>query len=126
MESISLTTLADEQLAQARQAHSGRAAHTIHGGHALELRQTVVALAAGQGLAEHDSPGEATLQVLRGHVRLTAGDEAWDGRAGDYVTIPPSRHALESVEDSVVILTVVKTIPSAQRAPVAGGYTART
>ncbi|OBI44356.1 LuxR family transcriptional regulator [Mycobacterium kyorinense] len=113
MDSVSLTSLAAEQLAKAREAHSGRAAHTIHGGHALELRQTVLALLSGQELAEHDSPGEATLQVLQGHVRLTAGDEAWEGKTGDHVTIPPRRHALESLEDSVIILTVVKNIPSA-------------
>ncbi len=113
MESVSLTDIAAEQLAAARQAHSGRASHTIHGGHALELRQTVVALASGHELAEHDSPGEATLQVLEGHVRLTAGDETWEGRSGDYVTIPARRHSLRSLEDSVVVLTVVKNIPSA-------------
>ncbi|MGH3523751.1 MAG: cupin domain-containing protein [Mycobacterium sp.] len=113
MDSISLTGVAAEQLTAAQNAHSGRAAHTIHGGHALELRQTLVALVAGRELAEHDSPGEATLQVLQGHVRLTAGDDAWEGKVGDYVTIPPRRHALQSLEDSVVMLTVVKNVPPA-------------
>ena len=113
MESISLTGLASEKLAEAGRSHSGRAAHTIHGGHALELRQTVVALASGRELAEHDSPGEATLQVLEGHVRLIAGDDTWEGAPGDYVTIPPRRHALLALDDSVVVLTVVKDIPSA-------------
>ncbi len=47
MESISLTSLAAEKLAEAQQTHSGRAAHTIHGGHTHELRQTVLALLAG-------------------------------------------------------------------------------
>jgi quercetin dioxygenase-like cupin family protein len=112
MDSISLTSLATQQLTEARQAHSGRASHTIHGGHASELRQTVVALASGHELAEHDSPGEATLQVLQGHVRLTAGDGAWEGTTGDYVTIPSRRHSLRSLEDSVVMLTVVKNVPS--------------
>jgi quercetin dioxygenase-like cupin family protein len=113
MDSVSLTSLATEQLNQARQAHSGRASHTIHGGHTLELRQTMMALASGHELAEHDSPGEATLQVLQGHVRLSAGDDIWEGRAGDYVTIPSRRHSLLSLHDSVVVLTVVKNIPSA-------------
>jgi len=113
MESISLTTLGSEKLAEAKQSHSGRAAHTIHGGHTHELRQTVLALLAGHDLSEHDSPGEATLQVLHGHVRLTAGDDAWDGKAGDYVAIPPQRHALHAVDDSVVILTVLKSQPGA-------------
>jgi quercetin dioxygenase-like cupin family protein len=116
MESISLTSLAAElltKLAEAQQSHSGRAAHTIHGGHTHELRQTVLALLAGHDLSEHDSPGEATLQVLQGHVRLTAGADAWDGKTGDYVAIPDQRHALHAVEDSVVMLTVLKTIPGA-------------
>jgi hypothetical protein len=47
MESTSLTALADEQLAVARHAHSGRAAHTIHGGHDHPLRQTLLSLAQG-------------------------------------------------------------------------------
>ncbi|WP_445160910.1 cupin domain-containing protein [Mycobacterium sp. Dal123C01] len=114
MESISLTSLATEKLAEARQSHSGRAAHTIHGGHTHELRQTVLALLADHDLSEHDSPGEATLQVLQGHVRLTAGADSWDGRTGDYVAIPPQRHALHAVEDSVIILTVLKSQPGAE------------
>lgn len=113
MESISLTSLATEQLNQAREAHSGRASHTIHGGHTHELRQTVMALLAGRELAEHDSPGQASLQVLTGHVRLTAGDDSWDGKTGDYVVIPPKRHSLQALDDSVVLLTVFKSLPSA-------------
>ena len=111
MESISLVDMAEEKLTLARQAHSGRAAHTIHGGHDHELRQTVLALAAGHELAEHDSPGEATLQVLRGHVRLSANTDVWEGKSGDFVTIPPDRHALAAIQDSVVLLTVVAQLP---------------
>ncbi|SOX53357.1 24 cupin domain-containing protein [Mycobacterium ahvazicum] len=111
MESISLTSLATEKLAEARQSHSGRAAHTIHGGHDHELRQTVLALLADHDLSEHDSPGEATLQVLQGHVRLTTGSDSWEGKTGDHVAIPPQRHALHAVEDSVIMLTVLKSIP---------------
>jgi quercetin dioxygenase-like cupin family protein len=111
MESISLDDLATEKLAEAQQAHSGRSAHTIYGGHTHELRQTLVALRAGEALAEHESPGEATLQVLRGRVRLTAGEHTWEGGAGDYVPVPLERHALDSLEDSVIILTVAKRIP---------------
>ena len=114
MESISLTRLAADKLAEAKKLNSGRAAHTIHGGHTHELRQTVLALLAGHDLSEHDSPGEATLQVLLGHVRVTTGDDAWEGKTGDYVAIPRERHALHAVEDSVIMLTVLKSIVADQ------------
>ncbi len=114
MESISLTALASEKLAEAKQSHSGRAAHTVHGGHDHELRQTVLALLAGHDLSEHDGPAQATLQVLQGHVRLSVGDADWEGRTGDYVAIPAARHSLHAVDDSVIMLTVLKTIPSAK------------
>jgi quercetin dioxygenase-like cupin family protein len=107
MESISLTELVDEQLDLARAAHSGRAALTIHGGHDHSLRQTVIALAAGHELGEHASSGEATLQVLRGHVRLNVGEDSCDGSTGDYLVIPAQRHALLAIDDSAVLLTVL-------------------
>lgn len=106
MQSISLTTLADEQLRAARQAASGRSAHTIHGGHQHALRQTLLALAAGRSLDEHDNPGEATLQVLSGQVRLVTATQAWEGTTGDYLVIPTERHSLTALDDAAVILTV--------------------
>lgn len=107
MPGSSLTELAAELTATARQGHSGRAAHTVYGGRTHQLRQTMIALADGHELAEHESPGEATLQVLAGRVRLSADATTWDGAAGDLVAIPPTKHALAALEDAVVLLTVV-------------------
>ena len=107
MESISLSQLADEQLATARSSNSGRAAHTVHGGHEHQLRQTLIAMAGGRDLSEHQSPGETTLQVLRGNVRLTTADDAWDGHEGDLLVVPRERHGLHAVDDSVILLTVL-------------------
>ena len=106
MHKESLTALVRDHLATASAASSGRSAHTIHGGHEHPLRQTLIALRAGSHLDEHESPGEATLQVLHGRVTLVAGDDRSDGAVGDLITIPETRHALEAVEDSVVLLTV--------------------
>ncbi|MGH3459074.1 cupin domain-containing protein [Aeromicrobium sp.] len=106
MNEHSLTALADELLDSTRSSGSGRAAVTVYGGQKHELRQTLIALAGGRALGEHDSPGEATLQVLRGEVRLHAGDESWHGAEGSYVHIPPRRHDLEALTDAVVLLTV--------------------
>jgi quercetin dioxygenase-like cupin family protein len=104
----SLTALGREQLELARAASSGRSAHTVFGGHEHVLHQTLIALAAGHGLDEHDSPGDATLHVLLGRVRLRAGSDSWDGTAGDLLIVPTTRHALDALEDSAVLLTVGK------------------
>jgi quercetin dioxygenase-like cupin family protein len=106
MQKMSLDALAKEHLDRARSASAGRSAETVFGGHEHTLRQTLVALTAETTLAEHESPGEATLQVLSGRVRLSAGELAWDGRTGDFIVIPPTRHDLRALEDAVVLLTV--------------------
>jgi len=108
MEKFSLTALARQQLELAQDASSGRSASTVYGGHEHVLRQTVIALAAGQRLEEHENPGEATVHVLHGRVRLAAGDTSWEGSAGDLLVVPPSRHSLEALEAAAVLLTVAK------------------
>jgi quercetin dioxygenase-like cupin family protein len=61
------------------------------------LRQTLIALPAG-----------ASLIVLRGRVHLRADEDGWEGRTGDLLVIPPARHTLDAIEDSVAVLTVAK------------------
>jgi quercetin dioxygenase-like cupin family protein len=102
----SLTALAHEHLERAETASSGRSAATVYGGHEHVLRQTLIALAAGQQLEEHESPGEATLQVLAGRVRLRAGESSWEAATGELLVVPDARHALEALEASAVLLTV--------------------
>lgn len=65
-----LNALADEHLAAARTSAHGRSAHLLL--HEEPLRQTVIALTSGSALDEHNAPPAASLQVLRGTVRLTA------------------------------------------------------
>jgi quercetin dioxygenase-like cupin family protein len=108
MEKSSLTALTRQQLTIARQACSGRSAKTVYGGHEHVLRQTLIALAAGHRLDEHDNPGEATVYVLHGRVRLSAGDVGWEGFPGDLLIVPAARHTLDALEDSAVLLTVAK------------------
>jgi len=108
MQKFSLDAISREQLAKAAAAGSGRGAETVYGGHERSLRQTVIALSSGRSLAEHENPGEATVLVLDGRVRLSSGTVSWDGRRGDLLVIPQARHALEALTDAVVLLTVVK------------------
>ena len=107
MQKTSLTALARAELETASRATSGRGSKTVYGGHEHQLRQTVIALRAGRSLADHDNQGEATVQVLQGRVRLTTTTESWEGTAGDHVAIPPVRHGLAALDDSVILLTVV-------------------
>ena len=44
MESTSLTRLAEEQLALARESNSGRASVTVFGGREHDMRQTLIVL----------------------------------------------------------------------------------
>lgn len=108
MNKISLEAVAREQRKRAAAADSGRSAETVFGGHEKSLRQTVIAMNAGVGLAEHESPGEATVLVLSGRVELRSKDVTWAGRTGDLLTVPEDRHSLHALEDSTVLLTVAK------------------
>lgn len=106
MTATSLTALADELLVEARTHSSGRSARTVRGHSEHSLRHTVIALTAGSHLSDHESPGEATLQVLRGVVRLTCDGGEWTGAEGDLTDIPDVRHGLIADTDSAVLLTV--------------------
>lgn len=108
MQKISVEALARQQLEAALSSSSGRAADTVYGGHEKILRQSVMAMAAGTRLSEHQNPGDATVFVIRGCVRLLAGEESWQGKAGDLLIVPPGLHSLEAEEDSTFLFTVAK------------------
>src|SRR6202035_53902 len=119
MQKLSLDALARELLGRAAAGErpgDSRESRTVVGGHEKALRQTVIALAKDAALAEHVSPGEATIIVLRGRVTLTAGTESWEGREGDLLILPDAPHSLTALADSAVLLTVAKLPLPAQSA----------
>lgn len=104
-----LSQLANQLLDKARSVDSGRAAQGIYSG--KYLRQALLTLTAGSKLAEHDSPPEATLQVLQGRVVLSSAEESWDLSESDFVEIPPQRHSVTAREDSAFLLTIRTAVP---------------
>ncbi|WP_353950217.1 LuxR family transcriptional regulator [Knoellia sp. S7-12] len=101
---VMLADLASRLLESARDHHSQRAAETINSG--PSMRATVIALAAGAELAEHESPPAATLQVIVGRTELRSARQTWLVHEGEIVAIPAERHALSAITDAVVLLTV--------------------
>src|SRR5690606_39178233 len=99
-------------LASARASTARRASSTVYGGPDLRLRQTAMALLAGAELGEHESPPEATLQVLVGRVRLSGAGRGWELSASGLLPIPPERHSLAALEDSVILLSVLRPAAS--------------
>jgi quercetin dioxygenase-like cupin family protein len=108
MQKLSLDALARELVEKAAAAPGGHSAKTVCGGHEKVLRQTVIAMTEGSELREHENPGEATLLVLLGRVLLRTARVSWQGRRGNLIVIPDSRHSLEATENAAVLLTVAK------------------
>ncbi|MEU9982293.1 cupin [Streptomyces sp. NPDC050856] len=100
-----LNALADEHLAAAHQNEHGRSANLIL--RDQPLRQTVIALTAGTSLDEHNTPPAASLQVLRGVVKVTAQSGETELTSGSLYLLPPERHGLTAVTDAAVLLTAV-------------------
>jgi quercetin dioxygenase-like cupin family protein len=114
MSTVDVDQLSAELLDRAARGSAHRAASTLP--HPVDgLRQTLIALLGGAELGAHESPGPASLLVLRGRVRLLAGEETVELGAHEFTPIPDRRHSLHAEEDSVVLLSVA--IP--EQAPLA-------
>lgn len=109
MHKPNLDAVARELSVRAAQSTNGRAAETLYGGHERALRQTLLAMQEGTELSEHENPGNATILVLSGRVELRAGDVTWEGRQGDLLTIPDSRHSVIALTAATFLLSVAKS-----------------
>jgi quercetin dioxygenase-like cupin family protein len=103
--SSTLEDLSRKHLDIARDDAHGRSADIlVHDG---PLRQTLVAIVAGTGLGEHNSPPAASMLVLSGRVKVTADEGEVVLNVGELRGLTHHRHSVTAIEDSVFILTTV-------------------
>ena len=106
------TTNLDQQVSElgdaAGRAGNGRSARMLYGGPTSTLTQTVIAMREGARLGEHESPGEATMLVLRGRLRVSTASRSWDGAQGELLELPLETHAVEALSDAAFLLTAAK------------------
>ena len=103
---IQLPALADELMAEARDARAGRAARTLSSSTRPQFKQTLVALEEGVELSEHTGPAAATVHVLRGKICLVSDDDHVELDAGDHTVMPTEAHTVRCLDDAVALLSV--------------------
>lgn len=109
---LDISRLAEFLLTEAAKTPQGRYLQAVELDHE-HLRMTGIGLTTGAELPAHDNPGEAVLQVLRGHVRLVslnadgAETRSIDLTAGLLGRIPDGRHRVAAVEPSALLLTAL-------------------
>ena len=105
-----LNELAESHLAAARTEERGRSAELI--AHDGPLRQTEIALRDGVRMAEHNSPPAASLQVLKGRVRVELDNEMQgEFDEGELWILTHERHSVLALSDAVFLLTTVTSQP---------------
>jgi quercetin dioxygenase-like cupin family protein len=74
-----------------------------------ELNVTVFGFDAGEGLTEHQASRVAVVQVLSGRLRFTVDGEDLDLGPGQWLHMSPGTpHALEAIEPTVMLLTLLR------------------
>jgi len=70
---------------------------------------TLFGFAAGQELTEHRSPYTAIIQVLKGEVTFTLGNDEVKAQAGAWIFMPPNLpHSLRATTSMEMLLTLIK------------------
>jgi quercetin dioxygenase-like cupin family protein len=72
---------------------------------------------AGKNMANHAAPGDITVQCLKGAIDFTAGNRHFQLTPGRMLHVTAgTMHALHGVEDSAVLVTIVRGDSGAQNA----------
>ncbi len=72
-----------------------------------DFRIVLTILRAGSRLHEHHAAGSISVQTVRGHIRMHAGDRSVDLPAGHVIALDRAvAHDVEAVEESAFLLTI--------------------
>lgn len=72
-----------------------------------DFRVVLISMATGAQMKEHHVDGTSSVQVLKGHIRYSAQGQAYDLQVGSLITVGASiKHEVESLDDSVFLLTI--------------------
>ena len=72
-----------------------------------EFRIALVAMRSGSQWSDHKTPARISVQVLRGQIRFTTPDNAFELAAGDLLTLDPGVvHSVKAAADSAFLLTL--------------------
>jgi quercetin dioxygenase-like cupin family protein len=71
---------------------------------------TLFAFDKGEGLAEHNTPHEALVQILDGKAEITIGGNPITLHAGECLILPANTpHSLKALEKFKMMLTMIKS-----------------
>lgn len=106
VELIDLTLEKQQLYESARTTVARRAGTTVYRGDGV--RQTLVVILAGEEMAEHESPQEGFVHVMEGKVRINGYERAWEIHSGQLLPVPPEKHSVTALEDSILTITVLR------------------
>lgn len=101
---VSLADLGSSILEEARAADSGHAAVTLTPAEGGQLKQTLVAVEAGNALDPTHWNGPGSVQVIVGRASVSGLDRAVS--AGGWTTVPTQGGEITAEQDLVALLTV--------------------
>ena len=103
-----VAALTEEYVEAASTAPHGRSAELV-----LQdgpLRQSVLGLAEGAELAEHEAPPAGSVLVLKGAIEIVSPSGTIALETGMLAEIPRERHSVRALVDSAFLLTAVTDI----------------
>ncbi len=72
-----------------------------------DFRAVLIFMETAARMEEYHVDGTSSVHVLKGHLRYTAQGRAYDLQAGSLITLGASiKHAVESLDESVLLLTI--------------------